>query len=82
MSRLNPYIEYLYEALALPLGHGVILQTSNIELTKQRLYQARKTDPAFAAIAILSHRLEPQSKLVLVQKGEEDAEGASPEEDS
>ena len=79
MSRsLHKYIEFLYEALSCE-GVGLIISSTNIEVTRQRLYQARKHDPEFNRIAIMSHRLEPQTKLILARKGEED-EGTPPEE--
>ncbi len=64
-------VEFLYQALAAEIG-VIIREESNLELLKQRLYQAKKTSPEFASISILTSPTAPQQELWLINKGKPD----------
>ena len=63
-----PLIDYLYQALNSKFG--IIIQTDNPELLRQKLYAERKKDPDLARISITISRTDPQTQIMLVKKNE------------
>jgi hypothetical protein len=66
MSQGLPLIHYLYQAVNSP--HGIVLETSDPERLRQKLYAERKKDPDLASISITISRTSPESQLLLVKK--------------
>lgn len=62
----TPLIEYLYRALHSP--HGVVVETSDPERLRQKLYAERKKDPDLSRISINISRTQPESQLWLIKK--------------
>lgn len=63
-------VDLLYQALH--AKHGVVVETSNPDLLRQKLYAERKKDPDLACISILKSRTHPESQLLLIKKGASD----------
>lgn len=76
MSKPDPLIEHLYEALQHPLG--TIVVTDDPERLRQRLYKLRREDEAFACLSFVIDREHPTSRLLIVRKPN-DAEDEAPE---
>lgn len=60
-----PVIELLYAALNSDLG--VIVETSNPQLLRQKLYQVRGDDPALLVLSIVASRTNPENHLWIVR---------------
>jgi hypothetical protein len=58
-------IELLYEALNSPLG--VIVESSNVEAVKARLYNLRRQDPALACLSLLTSPTNPTGEIWIVK---------------
>lgn len=58
-------LEYLYQALASPIG--IVLHVSDFNLARQRLYQARASaaDPALAGLQFRASRVDPQELWIV-----------------
>jgi hypothetical protein len=66
------YLEYLYDALAQPVG--TVIQTSNPELLRQKLYQLRRDQaPTFEDLAFLISPTNPD-QLWIIHKHQPRAE--------
>lgn len=61
-----PLIDYLYRALN--SEHGIVVETSDPERLRQKLYAERKKDPDLAKISINISRTQPESQLWLVKR--------------
>jgi hypothetical protein len=61
-----PLIDFLYRALNSP--HGIVVETSDPERLRQKLYAERKKDPDLAVISINISRTQPESQLWLVKR--------------
>lgn len=70
MSDLHTELEYLYAALHSELG--VIIHTDNLDVTKQRLYRAMKTEPAFSCLSLCTSPVAPSEEIYIVKKGVRD----------
>lgn len=65
---ISPTSELLYEALASPLG--LIIETNDPTALRAKLYQLRKTDPAFECLSFVTSRTNPTTQLWIVRKPE------------
>lgn len=61
-----PLIDYLYQALN--SEKGIVLETSDPERLRQKLYAERKKDPDLSCISINISRTQPESQLWLIKK--------------
>lgn len=61
-----PLINYLYQALNSKFG--VILETSDPERLRQKLYAERKKDPDLSCISINISRTQPESQIWLIKR--------------
>lgn len=61
-----PLIDLLYRALNSEFG--IVVNTSNPELLRQKLYAERKKDPELSRISFTISRTHPESQLWLVKK--------------
>lgn len=61
------YIEFLYRALDTPLG--VVIETSDVELLRTRLYAARREamNPDFRFLTFTPSRSDPKGALWIVR---------------
>lgn len=75
---MNPTF-FWYRALESELG--IIINTDNIELAKQRLYQARALEgnPALNVLSLLD--VDGQLWIINVEKANEAQRGSAPQED-
>lgn len=62
----NSLIEYLYRALN--SESGIVLETSDPERLRQKLYTERKKDPDLSCISINISRTQPENQLWLIKK--------------
>jgi hypothetical protein len=71
-----PWLEFLYNALR--SEHGTVLNVSDFEKCRAKLYAARRTanDPALASLSIVQSPSSP-TELWIVKKG--NADGSSEE---
>lgn len=63
-------LDLLYQALR--AERGVVVETSDPDRLRQKLYAERKKDPDLACISIVKSRTHPESQLLLVKKGASD----------
>jgi hypothetical protein len=61
-----PLIDLLYRAANAEFG--IIVETSDVERLRQKLYTERKKDPALANISINVSRTQPETQLWIVKK--------------
>lgn len=61
-----PLIHYLYQALN--SEHGIVLETTDPERLRQKLYAERKKDPDLARISINISRTQPESQIWLTKR--------------
>lgn len=61
-----PLIDYLYQALRSEIG--IVVETSDPEKLRQKLYAERKKDPDLACISINISRTQPESQLWLIKR--------------
>lgn len=61
-----PLIHYLYQALNSELG--IVIETSDPERLRQKLYAERKKDPDLARISINISRTQPESQIWLTKR--------------
>lgn len=61
-------LELLYQALASPLG--IVIETTDVERLRQRLYAERREakDESLAALGLVPSRTAPESELWIVKK--------------
>lgn len=63
-------IEHLYTALRSP--YGVIVETDNVTLLRQKLYALRKQDPALSVLTFKPSPLNPTGELWIIKRKESD----------
>lgn len=68
MSQKLPLIELLYEAFNSELG--IVVETSDLSLLRQKLYAMRKEDEAFQCLSLVQSRTHPNSQLWIVKRPE------------
>lgn len=61
-----PLSSYLYQALN--SESGIVLETSDPERLRQKLYAERKKDPDLSRISINISRTQPESQIWLIKK--------------
>lgn len=61
-----PLIHYLYQALNSELG--IVIETTDPERLRQKLYAERKKDPDLARISINISRTQPESQIWLTKR--------------
>ena len=64
-------LEFLYAALNSEFG--VIISSSNLQLTKNRLYVLKREHPVFDSIALVTSPILPDRDLYLLKKAPPDA---------
>lgn len=66
------HLELLYAALH--AAFGVVIETDNAELLRQKLYALRKEDPAFDALSFVISPINGVDLWIIKTKGASDAE--------
>ena len=61
-------LEHLYAALN--SEHGVIIHTSNLDVTKSRMYTLMKQHPEFANISLCTSPVNPAEEIYVIKKQE------------
>jgi hypothetical protein len=69
-------IEFLYAALHSEFG--VIVRSVNPKLLRQRLYAARKTDPALACLSITTSPEDERDLWIVKTKGAQNGNAEEP----
>lgn len=66
-SRPEPtLLDLLYRAVNSP--HGIIVETSNLPVLRQKLYALKKEYPDLANLILKPHPIESDSKLYIIRK--------------
>jgi len=61
-----PLIHYLYQALNSELG--IVIETTDPERLRQKLYAERKKDPELSCISINISRTQPETQIWLTKR--------------
>jgi hypothetical protein len=71
-------IEFLYKALETPLG--IVVETNNPELLRQKLYALRKEamNPEFDQLVFKPSTSKPESELWIIKQPPKDKSNGSP----
>lgn len=59
-------IEFLYAALNAEIG--VIVNSSNVDLTKARMYKLIKENPELSGLSLLTSPVSPSTEIYVVRK--------------
>lgn len=70
-------LELLYTALQSPLG--IVVETSDPELCKAKLYTLRKQDPELACLSFLTSPVDPAGSFWIVKKETSDGQSGPDE---
>lgn len=67
-------LEMLYAALHSKSGCGVVVETDDVEYTRQKLYSLRKQDPQLAVLAFVPSPTNPSELWIVKRQEKPDAE--------
>lgn len=70
MTAPGPELEYLYAALN--SEYGVIVHTTNLDITKARMYALMRGEPAFACLSLCTSPVSPAEEIYIIKKGARD----------
>jgi len=68
-------VELLYRALEARVG--IVIRTNDPTRLRARLYEARKTDPAFSELSVKPSHALPQSELWVLHKSPKTEDSAN-----